>query len=129
MFVDDSIVRGTQLKETVDFLYDHGAKAVHMRSACPPILYNCKYLNFSASRTPMELIARQVIMELEGEAGFDYIEEYSSSETERGQNLRKAISEKFHFASLEFQSLDGIIKAIGIEPCKLCTYCWNGKEN
>ena len=129
LFVDDSIVRGTQLKETVDFLYDHGAKAVHMRSACPPILYNCKYLNFSASRTPMELIARQVIMELEGEAGFDYIEEYSSSETERGQNLRKAISEKFHFASLEFQSLDGIIKAIGIEPCKLCTYCWNGKEN
>ena len=129
LFVDDSIVRGTQLKETVDFLYDHGAKAVHMRSACPPILYNCKYLNFSASRTPMELIARQVIMELEGEAGFDYIEEYSSSETERGQNLRKAISEKFHFASLEFQSLEGIVKAIGIEPCKLCTYCWNGKEN
>ena len=129
LFVDDSIVRGTQLKETVDFLYDHGAKAVHMRSACPPILYNCKYLNFSASRTPMELIARQVIMELEGEAGFDYIEEYRSSETERGQNLRKAISEKFHFASLEFQSLEGIVKAIGIEPCKLCTYCWNGKEN
>ena len=129
LFVDDSIVRGTQLKETVDFLYDHGAKAVHMRSACPPIMYNCKYLNFSASRTPMELLARQVIMELEGEAGFDYIEEYSSSETERGQNLRKAISEKFHFASLEFQSLEGIVKAIGIEPCKLCTYCWNGKEN
>ena len=129
LFVDDSIVRGTQLKETVDFLYDHGAKAVHMRSACPPIMYNCKYLNFSASRTPMELLARQVIMELEGEAGFDHIDEYSSSETERGQNLRRAISEKFHFASLEFQSLDGIIKAIGIEPCKLCTYCWNGKEN
>ena len=77
----------------------------------------------------MELLARQVIMELEGEAGFDHIDEYSSSETERGQNLRRAISEKFHFASLEFQSLDGIIKAIGIEPCKLCTYCWNGKEN
>ena len=76
----------------------------------------------------MELIARQVIVELEGEEGLNYIEEYSDSSTERGQKLRKAISDKLHFASLEFQSLDGIIKAIGIEPCKLCTYCWNGKE-
>lgn len=129
LFVDDSIVRGTQLKETVDFLYDNGAKAVHMRSACPPIMYSCKYLNFSRSTSPMELIARQVIVELEGEEGFKYIDEYSDSKTERGQKLRKSISEKLHFASLEFQSLDGIIKAIGIEPCKLCTYCWNGKEN
>ena len=128
LFVDDSIVRGTQLKETVDFLYDNGAKAVHMRSACPPIMYACKYLNFSRSTSPMELIARQVIMELEGEEGFNHIEEYSDSSTERGQNLCRAISEKLHFASLEFQTLDGIIKAIGIEPCKLCTYCWNGKE-
>ena len=77
----------------------------------------------------MELIARQVIVELEGEEGFKYIEEYIDSSTERGQKLRSAISEKLHFASLEFQSLDGIIKAIGLEPCKLCTYCWNGKEN
>ena len=129
LFVDDSIVRGTQLKETVDFLYDHGAKAVHMRSACPPIMYSCKYLNFSRSTSPMELITRQVIVELEGEDGFNYIEEYIDSSTERGKKLRKAISDKLHFASLEFQSLDGIIKAIGIEPCKLCTYCWNGKEN
>jgi len=129
LFVDDSIVRGTQLKETVDFLYDNGAKAVHMRSACPPIMYSCKYLNFSRSTSPMELIARQVIVELEGEEGLKYIEEYSDSSTERGQNLRRAISDKLHFASLEFQSLDGIIKAIGIEPCKLCTYCWNGKED
>lgn len=128
LFVDDSIVRGTQLKETVDFLYDNGAKAVHMRSACPPIMYSCKYLNFSRSTSPMELIARRVIVELEGEEGLNYIEEYSDSSTERGQNLRRAISDKFHFASLEFQSLDGIIKAIGIEPCKICTYCWNGKE-
>lgn len=128
LFVDDSIVRGTQLKETVDFLYDNGAKAVHMRSACPPIMYSCKYLNFSRSTSPMELIARQVIVELEGEEGLNYIEEYSDSSTERGQKLRKAISDKLHFASLEFQSLDGIIKAIGIDPCKLCTYCWNGKE-
>ena len=128
LFVDDSIVRGTQLKGTVDFLYSNGAKSVHMRSACPPIMYGCKYLNFSRATSDMELIARRVIMELEGEEGFNHVEEYSDSNTERGKNLRKAICEKFNFASLEFQSLDGIIKAIGIEPCKLCTYCWNGKE-
>ena len=111
LFVDDSIVRGTQLKETVDFLYENGAKSVHMRSACPPIMYGCKYLNFSRSTNDMELIARRVIMELEGEDGFKYIDEYSNGETERGKNLRKAICEKFNFASLEFQSLEGIIKA------------------
>ncbi|MGN0989388.1 MAG: amidophosphoribosyltransferase, partial [Eubacteriales bacterium] len=125
LFVDDSIVRGTQLKETVDFLYSNGAKSVHMRSACPPIMYGCKYLNFSRATNDMELIARRVIVELEGEEGLKYIEEYSDSSTERGKNLRKAICEKFNFTSLEFQSLEGIIEAIGIEPCKLCTYCWN----
>lgn len=128
LFVDDSIVRGTQLKETVDFLYDNGAKAVHMRSACPPIMYSCKYLNFSRANSEMELIARRTIMELEGEEGANHIDEYCDSSTERGQKLRAAICEKLHFASLEFQSLEGIIEAIGIEPCKLCTYCWNGKE-
>lgn len=128
LFVDDSIVRGTQLKETVDFLYENGAKAVHMRSACPPIMYGCKYLNFSRSTSDMELIARRVIMELEGEEGFNYIEEYSDSNTERGKKLRESICKKFNFASLEFQSLEGIIKAIGIDECDLCTYCWNGKE-
>ncbi|MBQ8391706.1 MAG: amidophosphoribosyltransferase [Clostridia bacterium] len=127
LFVDDSIVRGTQLKETVDFLYDNGAKEVHMRSACPPIMYSCKYLNFSRATSEMELIARRVIVELEGEEGLKYIEEYSDASTERGKSLRKAIAEKFNFASLEFQSLEGAVKAIGIEPCKLCTYCWNGK--
>ena len=129
LFVDDSIVRGTQLKETVDFLYDCGAKSVHMRSACPPIMFSCKYLNFSRSTSDLDLIARKVIMDLEGEEGFNHIEEYSDGKTERGQKLRKTISKKFHFASLDFQSLEGIIKAIGIDPCKLCTYCWNGKEN
>ena len=128
MFVDDSIVRGTQLKETVDFLYDNGAKEVHMRSACPPIMYGCKYLNFSRNTSDMDLIARRVIVDLEGEEGFEHIEEYSDPNTERGKKLRQTISESFNFASLEFQSLDGIVKAIGIEPCKLCTYCWNGKE-
>lgn len=128
LFVDDSIVRGTQLKETVDFLYANGAKEVHMRSACPPIMYGCKYLNFSRSTSDMELIARKIILELEGEEGFAHIEEYANGETERGKKLRFAISERLGFASLEFQSLEGIIEAIGIEPCKLCTYCWCGKE-
>ncbi len=128
LFVDDSIVRGTQLKETVDFLYQHGAKSVHMRSACPPIMYGCKYLNFTSSRNEMELIARQTVMEIEGEEGFNHIEEYSDGNTERGKRLRETISEKFGFESLDFQSLEGVIKAIGLEPCKLCTYCWSGKE-
>lgn len=128
LFVDDSIVRGTQLKETVDFLYENGAKAVHMRSGCPPIMYSCKYLNFSRSNSEMELLARRVINELEGEEGSKYLEEYSRADTERGKKLRAAICEKFHFSSLEFQSLEGILEAIGVDPCKLCTYCWNGKE-
>ena len=127
LFVDDSIVRGTQLKETVDFLYENGAKAVHMRSACPPIMYGCKYLNFSRATNDLDLIARKVMLELEGEESFNHIEEYADSNTQRGQKLRQAICEKFNFASLEFQSLEGVIRAIGIEPCKLCTYCWNGK--
>ena len=128
LLVDDSIVRGTQLKETVDFLYSNGARAVHMRSACPPIMYGCKYLNFSRSTSEMDLITRRTILELEGEEGFNHLDEYSKSDTERGQNLRRAICEKFHFSSLEFQSLEGVIEAIGVDPCKLCTYCWTGKE-
>ncbi len=128
LFVDDSIVRGTQIKGTVEFLYENGAKSVHMRSACPPIMYGCKYLNFSPATSDMELIARRVILELEGEEGFKHIEEYSDGTTQRGKNLRKCISDKFNFASLEFQSLENVIKAIGLNPDELCTYCWNGKE-
>ena len=128
LFVDDSIVRGTQLKETVDFLYSNGAKAVHMRSACPPIMYGCKFLNFTRATSDLELITRRTILELEGEEGLKHLEEYSNAETERGRKMRDAICKKFNFASLEFQSLEGLIKSIGIEPCKLCTYCWTGKE-
>ncbi len=128
LFVDDSIVRGTQLRETVDFLYENGAKEVHIRSACPPIMYGCKYLNFSRSTSEMELIARQTIMELEGEEGEKHIEEYSDGSTERGKAMRKAICDKLHFSSLEYQSLEGVIKSIGLPACKVCTYCWNGKE-
>ena len=128
LFVDDSIVRGTQLKETVDFLYESGARSVHMRSACPPIMYACKYLNFSRSTSDMELIARRVIVELEGEEGLKYIDEYADGNTERGRKLRDCICEKLHLASLEFQTLEGVVRAIGADPCSLCTYCWNGKE-
>ena len=128
LLVDDSIVRGTQIRETVEFLYDSGAKAVHMRSACPPIMYSCKYLNFSRSTSDMDLIARRIIFELEGEEGAKYIDEYSDFKTERGQKLRDELCKRLHLASIEFQSLEGIIEAIGLEPCKLCTYCWNGKE-
>lgn len=128
LFVDDSIVRGTQLKETVDFLYANGAKSVHMRSACPPIMYGCKYLNFSRATSDMELIARRVIFELEGDDGLNYLDEYCDAETERGRKLRQTICDKFNFASLEFQSLEGVVKAIGLDPDELCTYCWNGKE-
>ncbi len=128
LFVDDSIVRGTQLRETVEFLYSNGAKSVHMRSACPPIMYGCKYLNFSRSTSDMDLIARRVMMELEGEDSIRYIDEYADGSTERGKKLRQAICDKFKFASLGFQTVEGVVKAIGIDECKLCTYCWNGKE-
>ncbi|MBQ9859220.1 MAG: amidophosphoribosyltransferase [Clostridia bacterium] len=128
LLVDDSIVRGTQLKETVDFLYDSGAKEVHMRSACPPIMFNCKYLNFSRSNNEMDLIARRTIVELEGEEGFAHLDEYSDGTTERGKRLRQHMADKLHLGSLDFQSLEGVIEAIGLPPCKLCTYCWNGKE-
>ena len=128
LFVDDSIVRGTQMRETVDFLYENGAKEVHIRSACPPIMYACKYLNFSRSNSDMELIARRVIVELEGEEGLKHIAEYSDGNTERGRQLREAICREMHFASLEFQSLEGVVKAIGLDPNELCTYCWDGKE-
>ena len=128
LFVDDSIVRGTQIRETVDFLYENGAKEVHMRLACPPVMYSCKYLNFSRATDDMELIARKIIDELEGAEGSKYIHEYSDFSTERGKKLREKLCERFHLKSIEFQSLEGIIEAIGLEPCKLCTYCWTGKE-
>ena len=128
LFVDDSIVRGTQLQETVDFLYDSGAEEVHMRSACPPIMYACKYLNFSRGNSDMDLLARRVIQELEGDEGQKHVEEYADVNTERGQCLLSAICKKFGFDSLGYQSLEGVLEAIGLDPKKVCTYCWNGKE-
>ena len=128
LFVDDSIVRGTQMSETAEFLYEHGAKEVHIRSACPPVMYGCKYLNFSRSTSDLDLIARRVIRELEGEEGEKYIEEYSSPDTERGKKLREVICEKLGFDSVEFQSIEGLIESIGLPADQICTYCWDGKE-
>jgi len=128
LFVDDSIVRGTQLHETVQFLYKSGAKEVHMRSACPPIMYNCKYLNFSRSNSQMELLARKMVQKLEGDEGHQHLEEYADRNTQRGQCLLKAICEEMGFDSLGYQSLDGLLEAIGLDRSKVCTYCWTGKE-
>ncbi len=128
LFVDDSIVRGNQLLETVDFLYSNGAKSVHMRSACPPIMYSCKYLNFTGKTSEMDLISRRAIVELEGEEGLRYIDEYADGNTERGKKMRKLICDQMKFASLGFQTIDGMINSIGLDRCKLCTYCWDGKE-
>ena len=128
LLVDDSIVRGTQLRETVDFLYQSGAKEVHMRSACPPIMYGCKYLNFSRSKSDMELIARKKIQELEGDEGQQHIQEYADGHTERGKCLLKSICDEMGFDSLGYQSLSGLLEAIGLDRDKICTYCWTGEE-
>ena len=128
LFVDDSIVRGTQLRETIEFLYGCGAEEVHMRSACPPIMYGCKYLNFSRSNSDMELLARSTIQKLEGDGGQEHLDEYADGSTERGQCLLKTICESMGFSSLGYQSLDGLLEAIGIDKEKICTYCWTGRE-
>ena len=128
LLVDDSIVRGTQLRETVEFLYKSGAKEVHMRSACPPIMYGCKYLNFSRSNSEMELLARKVIQELEGDEGQKHLEEYADGSTQRGKAMREAICQQMGFDSLGYQSLDGLLEAIGLDRSKVCTYCWTGEE-
>ena len=128
LLVDDSIVRGTQLGETVEFLYESGAKEVHMRSACPPIMYGCKYLNFSSSKSENELLARRVIRELEGAVGEKHLDEYADPKTERGQCMLKTICEQLGFHSLGYQTVEGVLESIGIDKSKVCTYCWTGKE-
>ena len=128
LFVDDSIVRGTQLRNTVDFLYESGAAEVHMRSACPPIMFGCRYLTFSRNKDDMDLIARRVVQQLEGDEGHKHLDEYANVHTERGACLLKTICESMGFDSLSYQSLQGMLDAIGIDPSKVCTFCWNGKE-
>lgn len=129
LLIDDSIVRGTQLRETTEFLYASGAKEVHIRPACPPLFYGCKYLNFSRSTSEMELITRRVITQLEGkEPDNDTIKEYTNPDGEKYQKMVDKICEALHFTSLRYHRLDDMIDAVGIGADKLCTYCWNGEE-
>jgi len=128
LFIDDSIVRGTQLRGTADFLYDCGAKELHIRSACPPILYGCKYLNFTRSTSENELIARQAIHALEGMKGLEHLDEYADSATQRSKNMVDYIGKTLGLTSLAYHSLEGLLGSVGIDKCKLCTYCWDGKE-
>ena len=129
LLIDDSIVRGTQLRETTEFLYESGAKEVHIRPACPPLLFGCKYLNFSRSTSEMELIARRVIVELEGkDPDKETLYEYADPDSEKYKKMVELIGKKLHFTSLRYHRLDDMIEATGLPAEKLCTYCWNGKE-
>ncbi|MDD2971025.1 MAG: amidophosphoribosyltransferase [Lachnospiraceae bacterium] len=133
LLIDDSIVRGTQLRETTEFLYQSGAKEVHIRPACPPLIYGCKYLNFSRSNSEMDLITRRVISKLEGVADGvaipdDILKEYCNPESEKYAQMVETIRKELKFTSLRFNRLDDMLDAVGIDPCKLCTYCWDGKE-
>lgn len=129
LLIDDSIVRGTQLRETTEFLYECGAKEVHIRPACPPLLYGCKYLNFSRSSSEMDLITRRVIARLEnGNVTDEVLQKYSDPETEEYERMVEEIRKELNFTTLRFNRLDDMLDAVGIDKCKLCTYCWDGKE-
>lgn len=133
LLIDDSIVRGTQLRETTEFLYQSGAKEVHIRPACPPLIYGCKYLNFSRSNSEMDLITRRVIAKLEGaEDGLNIpdniLKEYANPESEKYDQMIEEIRKELKFTSLRFNRLDDMLDSVGIDRCKLCTYCWNGEE-
>ena len=129
LMIDDSIVRGTQLRETTEYLFDSGAKEVHVRPACPPILFGCKYINFSRSTSEMELITRRIILEEEGaEVERSVLEDYANPDHDRYHKMVDEIGKKLNFTSLRYQRLDDMIDALGIDRDKLCTYCWNGRE-
>lgn len=128
VLIDDSLVRGTQLRETTEFLYNSGAKEVHIRLACPPILYGCKYLNFSRSTSVYDLIARRVIKRLEGERADEKLDLYANPDTPEYARMLDEICKELKFTSLRYQRLDDMMQATGVPACKLCTYCWNGKE-
>ena len=130
LLIDDSIVRGTQLRETTEFLYQSGAREVHIRPACPPLIYGCKYLNFSRSTSDMDLITRRVISRLEKTSDIpnDVLQEYADPNSEKYRIMVEEIRKELNFTSLQYNRLDDLIESVGIEPCKLCTYCWNGKE-
>ena len=129
LLIDDSIVRGTQLRETTEFLYQSGAKEVHIRPACPPLLFGCKYLNFSRSTSDMDLITRRVIQNLEGkDVSDEVLKKYADPDSEEYANMIEEIRKELNFTSLRYHRLDDMLNAVGIDPDKLCTYCWNGEE-
>ena len=128
LLIDDSIVRGTQLRETTEFLYQSGAAQVHIRPACPPLLFGCKYLNFSRATSEMELIARRTIQEIEGENKYSNLTAYADPDSAEYRTMLEKISEKLNFTSLRYHRLDDMIESIGMDRCKLCTYCWDGRE-
>lgn len=128
LLIDDSIVRGTQLGETTEFLYRSGAKEVHIRPACPPLLFGCKYLNFSRSKSELDLITRRVILKKEGCCTPELLEEYSDPDSPKYAEMLEEIRKELNFTSLRYHRLDDMIESVGIPGCKLCTYCWNGKE-
>ncbi len=129
LMIDDSIVRGTQLGETTEFLYNSGAKEVHIRPACPPIMFGCKYLNFSRSSSEMDLITRRIIREWEGDdVSKERLQEYADPDSPCYQKMVEEIRKRLNFTSLRYHRLDDMIQAIGLSPCKLCTYCFDGKE-
>ena len=129
LLIDDSIVRGTQLGETTEFLYQSGAKAVHIRPACPPLLFGCKYLNFSRSNSELDLITRRIIRDREGDnVSPELLDDYANPDSQNYKEMVEEIRKRLNFTSLQFHRLDDLIESIGLEPCKLCTYCWNGKE-
>ncbi len=130
LLIDDSIVRGTQLRETTDFLYQSGAKEVHVRPACPPLLFGCKYLNFSRSSSELDLITRRIIKMREGDnVSKEVLEDYANPDSQNYKEMLEAIRQQLHFTTLAFHRLDDMLESVGIEPCNLCTYCWNGKED
>ena len=131
LLIDDSIVRGTQLRETTEFLYQSGAREVHIRPACPPLVYGCKYLNFSRSSSDMDLITRRVISRLEGtdEVPDEILQEYADPNSRKYETMVEEIRKELNFTSLKYNRLDDMLDSVGIEPCRLCTYCWNGKES
>lgn len=129
LLIDDSIVRGTQLRETTEYLFESGAKEVHIRPACPPLFYGCKYLNFSRSTSEMDLITRRVIKKLEGvEPTDEIIKEYVDPDGEKYAAMIEEIRKELHFTTLRYHRLDDMIASVGIDSDKLCTYCWDGKE-
>lgn len=129
LLIDDSIVRGTQLRETTEFLYESEAKEVHIRPACPPLVYGCKYLNFSRSKSDMDLITRKVIQKLEGpDVSDEILQEYTDPSSEKYEIMVEEIRKELNFTSLKFNRLDDLLDSVGIDPDHLCTYCWNGKE-